>query len=129
MGRERDMSLNHIAIVSVPVADQERAKNFYIDTLGFELVSDSTFDNQRWVEVKPAGSETALTLVTWFPTMPPGSLKGIVLACDDTDKTYDGLKAKGVTFLSAPENAFWGRFATFDDPDGNGWVLTGPAKE
>jgi catechol 2,3-dioxygenase-like lactoylglutathione lyase family enzyme len=116
----------NLAIVSIPVADQERGKDFYVNTLGFELVSDSESEGQRWVEVKPLNAETALTLVTWFPTMPPGSLKGIVLSCDNADDSYAELKAKGVKFLSEPENAFWGRFATFDDPDGNGWVLVGP---
>jgi catechol 2,3-dioxygenase-like lactoylglutathione lyase family enzyme len=121
--RSKNVGLRHIAIVSVPVADQEVAKEFYVSILGFELVTDSAFGDQRWVEVKPPGSDTALTLVNWFPTMPAGSLKGIVLACDNADESYEELKANGVNFQSAPETAFWGRFATFDDPDGNGWVL------
>jgi catechol 2,3-dioxygenase-like lactoylglutathione lyase family enzyme len=127
--RRNRVGLRHIAIVSIPVSDQESAKDFYVNTLRFELVSDSVFGDQRWIEVKPSGTDTAVTLVNWFPTMPAGSLKGIVLACDNADESYEDLKAKGVNFQSTPETAFWGRFATFDDPDGNGWVLTSAVAE
>ena len=54
-----------VQIVSVPVSDQERAKSFYVDALGFELRQDVGWgDGMRWVEVAPANSPTSLTLVT-----------------------------------------------------------------
>jgi len=56
--------------------------------------------------------------------MPPGSLKGIVLECDDVQASRDELAARGVTFLQDIEEQPWGTFTTFDDPDGNGWVLS-----
>ncbi len=117
------MGIRSLSIVSIPVSDQERAKDFYLNTLGFNLVADEPQGELRWIEVKPPTGEAALTLVNWFPSMPAGSLKGIVLSCDDADQSYEELKAKGVAFQSAPETAPWGRFATFDDPDGNEWVL------
>jgi catechol 2,3-dioxygenase-like lactoylglutathione lyase family enzyme len=118
------MSITHLAIVSVPVSDQDRARDFYVDTLGFELIADSPMGpDQRWVQVGPKGSQTSLTLVTWFESMPAGSVKGLVLECDDVRATHDELSSRGVTFTGPIEEQFWGTFSTFDDPDGNGWVL------
>ncbi len=71
--------IDQIQIVSVPVGDQERARDFYVDALGFELRADETWgEGMRWVEVAPEGSATSLTLVTWFESMPPGSLHVMV---------------------------------------------------
>jgi catechol 2,3-dioxygenase-like lactoylglutathione lyase family enzyme len=118
------MSIEHLSVVSVPVSDQERAKSFYTETLGFDLLADNPFgDGQRWIQVGPKGAATSLTLVTWFETMPAGSTKGIVLECDDLDATYQELAARGVHFNGPVQEEPWGRFATFDDPDGNGWIL------
>ncbi len=120
------MGITTIVVVSVPVMDQDRARAFYQDVLGFEVRRDNpTGEGTRWVEVAPPGGETSLTLVTWFPTMSPGCVKGLVLGCDDVDATYEELAARGVVFEGPVETAPWGRFATFDDPDGNGWVLQG----
>jgi catechol 2,3-dioxygenase-like lactoylglutathione lyase family enzyme len=95
------MPISHVQLFSVPVSDQDRAREFYTKTLGFEVVSEAEMGPEmRWVQVRPAGATTSLTLVTWFPSMPAGTLKGTV-------------------FETAP----WGRFVTFDDPDGNGIVL------
>ena len=119
------MQLGSLQVVSVPVGDQERAKAFYVNTLGFTLRADNPMgEGQRWIEVAPPRGDTSLTLVTWFPTMPPGSLKGIVLNTADIEADYAALGARGVTFGGPIEQAPWGTFATFDDPDGNGWVLT-----
>jgi catechol 2,3-dioxygenase-like lactoylglutathione lyase family enzyme len=119
------MALSNLEVVSVPVSDQERAKQFYVDKLGFTAQVDGSFgESMRWVMLRPPGSGTAITLVTWFETMPAGSLKGSVLGCDDLDKTLADLTARGVSFNEDEvQEAPWGRFKTFDDPDGNGWVL------
>jgi catechol 2,3-dioxygenase-like lactoylglutathione lyase family enzyme len=118
------MAITSIAIVSIPVRDQDRARDFYVDTLGFELVADTLMGpDMRWVQVRPRGGTTSLTLVTWFESMPPGSVKGLVVECDDIDRSYRELEQHGVTFDGPVETQPWGRFATFDDPDGNGIVL------
>lgn len=118
------MTVKHIALVSIPVSDQDRAKSFYTETLGFELVADNPYgEGQRWIQVAPKGAATGLTLVTWFETMSPGSTKGLVLETDDVDTAYKELAARGVRFNGPVKEQFWGRFATFNDPDGNGWVL------
>ncbi|GAB3650187.1 VOC family protein [Glycomyces tarimensis] len=120
------MNITKLQVVSLPVSDQERAKSFYVDTLGLELVRDNPMGpDQRWVEVAPPGADTGITLVTWFPTMPAGGTKGLVLQTDDVDGDIADLKNAGVA-VDGPHDAPWGRFATFDDPDGNGIVLSGP---
>ncbi|GAB2800655.1 VOC family protein [Actinoallomurus bryophytorum] len=118
------MSLTHIQLLSVPVADQDRAKDFYVGTLGFELVADTAMGpDQRWVQVRPRGSVSSITLVTWFETMPPGSLKGLVIETDDLQGDIESLGLGDADVQDAP----WGRFVTLEDPDGNGLILQATA--
>ncbi len=119
------MALTSLQVVSVPVSDQDRAKQFYAGQLGFTEEIDSSFgDAMRWVMLRPPGSGTAITLVTWFESMPAGSMRGAVLGCDDLSETLAELSARGVVFNEEEiQDAPWGRWKTFDDPDGNGWVL------
>lgn len=118
------MPIAKITVVSVPVADQDRARDFYVDVLGFELIDDVTMgESMRWVRVAPQGAETSLTLVTWFPSMPAGSLRGIVLETDDVERDAAALRARGVMLDGDVQDQPWGRFVTFSDPDGNGLVL------
>jgi uncharacterized glyoxalase superfamily protein PhnB len=70
----------------------------------------------------PAPGETSITLVSWFPNMQPGGVTGLVLEVDDIAGTCANLQAHGLA-LSPIESAEWGQFATFADPDGNGWIL------
>jgi catechol 2,3-dioxygenase-like lactoylglutathione lyase family enzyme len=120
-----------VDIVSVPVADQERARAFYADVLGFAVREDETLgQGRRWIELVPPAGGASITLVTWFDAMPPGSLRGLVLGTDDAHDAFEHLRERGVTFVEdAVQDAPWGRFATFADPDGNGWILVGPAME
>jgi catechol 2,3-dioxygenase-like lactoylglutathione lyase family enzyme len=118
------MAITHVQLFSLPVSDQDRSRAFYVDVLGFELVRDNPMGpDARWVQVAPPGAQTAITLVTWFPTMAPGSTKGIVVETDDLDADVAALNAKGVTIEGGIQDQPWGRFVTFDDPDGNGIVL------
>jgi catechol 2,3-dioxygenase-like lactoylglutathione lyase family enzyme len=123
------MSLTHIQLLSVPVADQDRAKDFYVNTLGFELVADTAMGpDQRWVQVRPRGSVSSITLVTWFDTMPPGSLKGLVIETDDLLGDVESLGARGMGIGGEDvQDAPWGRFVTLEDPDGNGLILQATA--
>jgi uncharacterized glyoxalase superfamily protein PhnB len=77
----------------------------------------------RWVQVAPRGSSTSLTLVTWFDTMPPGSLLGLVLQSEDLDSDYRTLMDRGVRFESPPTHQPWGLEAVMLDTDGNKLVL------
>jgi catechol 2,3-dioxygenase-like lactoylglutathione lyase family enzyme len=118
------MPVSDVTVVSVPVSDQDRAKTFYTDTLGFQLLrDDDAVPGIRWVQVAPAGSGTALTLVTWFDTMPPGSLRGLVLATDTLEADYQRLHGLGVHFDQPPIQQPWATEAVLRDPDGNQLVL------
>jgi catechol 2,3-dioxygenase-like lactoylglutathione lyase family enzyme len=113
-----------VRVISIPVSDQDRAKAFYVETLGFEVVTDAPYgEGRRWLEVRPAGSPTSFTLVTWFSSMPAGSLQGLVIETPDVQAAYSDLLSKGVHFTHEPKDEFWGTFTTFTDPDGNGFVL------
>jgi catechol 2,3-dioxygenase-like lactoylglutathione lyase family enzyme len=121
------MRLGVIELVSVPVSDQQRSKEFYESKLGFRLISDDQFDEgQRWVQLEPPGGGANITLVTWFDDMRPGSLKGLVISCDDIDATYAELRDRGVDLSGPPEDMAWGRFASVQDPDGNTVLLRQP---
>ena len=110
--------------VSVPVSDQEQAKEFYVDTLGFELVVDNTWrEGLLWSEVAPQNSATSLMLVTWSACMLPGMYRVIVMATDDIQAIYAGLLARGIDFELAPTETPRGTQAMFRDPDGNALLL------
>jgi catechol 2,3-dioxygenase-like lactoylglutathione lyase family enzyme len=119
--------ISFLRLVSIPVSDVDRAKAFYVDALGFEERFDGPFgDGMRWVELAPPNSQATIALVTWFETMPPGSVTGLVLHTPDVRAAYEDLRARGVPFTGEPREDPWGASATFADPDGNGWVLMQP---
>ncbi len=116
--------------MSVPVADQERARRFYTEVLGFAEREDADLgEGRRWIELVPPAGGASISLVSWLEPMLPGCLRGLVLGTDDAHAAFAELRARGVEF-SEPEvqDAPWGRWASFADPDGNGWVLVGPAR-
>ncbi len=118
------MAIKSVILVSIPVSDQERAKDFYVNKLGMSLTTDSSaIPGMRWIEVAPKGGGASLTLVTWFKSMPPGSLNGLVLTSDDIQADYKAFVAKGVRFEEPPKEQPWGTEAVFSDPDGNRIVL------
>ena len=115
---------NGLALVSIPVKDQEKSKQFYSEVLGFPVARDSEFrPDARWIELEIPGTATHITLVTWFQNMPPGGVAGLVLHTEDVEGAFQTLQARGLS-TSAVESAPWGRYLTFLDPDGNGWVLS-----
>jgi predicted enzyme related to lactoylglutathione lyase len=79
--------------------------------------------DMRWVQIAPQHGQASITLVTWFDTMPAGSVKGTVLETSDLDGDVAELQARGVRIDGGIQAAPWGRFVTFDDPDGNGLIL------
>lgn len=119
------MAIKEVAVVSVPVSDPLRAKEFYTGVLGLELVrEDDSVPGFHWIQVAPKYSTTALTLVTWFESMPAGSLRGLVLRSPDLQADYRELVAKGVEFEGPPSRTPYAEAETvFRDPDGNGIVL------
>ena len=114
-----------VKFVSVPTRDQDRALKFYTDSLGFRVVTDQPFGEQRWIELRIPGAETGIVLFT-----PPGQedriggFMNLSFATDDVRKTYEELSARGVEFVQPPKTEHWGTSAIFKDPDGNTFVLS-----
>jgi lactoylglutathione lyase len=119
--------INKVGTVSVFVSDQERAKKFYTDVLGFELRTDAPLypgSEARWIAVAPAGAETEIILYlpdeNWAHyEQVVGKSQAITLDTSDISAVYEGLKAKGVTFVQEPDPQPWGTFATLQDSEGN----------
>jgi len=90
--------ISKVGTICVPVSDQERAIEFYVETLGLEKRTDVPFGNgYRWVEVGPAGADTTVAIVPPPPGNPTGDVQtGICLNTDDVDAVHADLKARGV---------------------------------
>jgi predicted enzyme related to lactoylglutathione lyase len=117
--------ITHLKFVGIPTRNQDAALAFYTEQLGFKVVTDQPMgEKQRWIELRVGQSDSRVVLFT-----PDGQEDRIgtffngAFACDNVEKTYDALVARGVEFTSAPKKEPWGTFATFKDPDGNQFVL------
>jgi predicted enzyme related to lactoylglutathione lyase len=119
------MGLRVIEVVSIPVSDVDRAQVFYADTLGFTLDIDNPIgDGMRWVQLTPPSGGASIALITWnADVLPPGAIKELYLACDDIEGTVAALADRGVQFTQPVFDTPFGKFARFNDPDGNGWQL------
>ena len=110
--------MKSIEIISIPVTDQARSKEFYIN-LGFEIVVEAPFeDDKQWIQLAFPGNEVSITLVTWFDNMPPGCINGFVIKTDDIKADTAALESKGIKVGSLDKTP-WGLFASISDPDGN----------
>ncbi len=111
-----------ISVISIPVKDQQKAKEFYL-LMGFELIMETPFDKgQYWIQLGLPGGGPTITLVTWFDKMPAGSLQGILIETEDILKDIEHLKGKGIE-TGALDETPWGKFASIKDLDGNSWSL------
>jgi catechol 2,3-dioxygenase-like lactoylglutathione lyase family enzyme len=123
---EEAIMIDRVKIVGICVRDQAKARAFYTDKLGFEVRRDDPMGpSARWLEVAPKGGDATLVLFT-----PPGlesrigSFTNVVLECDDAERTYQELSARGVEFKEKPTKQSWGGIqAIFHDQDGNSLVL------
>ena len=125
--------ITHVGTVSIFVSDQERAREFYVGKLGFELQRDDPMGppgSPRWLQVAPRGAQTAIVLYKPTEGMPGastyerarssiGTFATFVLEVDDMVATHRELSARGVEFADAPTEEPWGWWATLKDPDGN----------
>jgi catechol 2,3-dioxygenase-like lactoylglutathione lyase family enzyme len=135
-----DMKLE---VVMLGVSDVDRAKAFY-ENLGWRLDIDIAAGDFRGVQMTPHNSEASIIFGKGITSAKPGSAHSLVLAIDDIDAARDDLIARGVDvsevfhyaggpFNNAVENPRVGgrdpqgrsyfSFASFEDPDGNGWLL------
>lgn len=124
--------ITRIHSASVVVTDQDRAVEFYTNTLGWEKRIDNPMGESRFVTVAPKGSGTELALMDQRmmahgggPAIEPGMNLGISIVCKDVRQTCNDLMAKGVTFPMPPQPMPWGALgAHFADLDGNIFFLT-----
>lgn len=118
--------ISHVKFVSIPTTDQDRALKFWTEQVGFKVLTDQPFsDTQRWIELRIGSSDTRLVLFTFDESgLKPGGPFNGAMACDNVERTYEELVARGVEFLAPPAKQPWGTFAKFKDPDGNQFVLS-----
>lgn len=129
-----DMKLE---VVTVPVSDVDRAKRFY-EQLGWRLDADFVNGDRRVVQFTPPGSDASIWLGKGLTPSAPGTLRGVLLVVYDVMAARADLVSRGVSVsevfhtpvaLAAPlpgpdpERKSYVSFATFSDPDGNGWVF------
>ncbi len=129
------MPINRVATVCIFVGDQDRAKYFYTNILGFELHEDQPLAGakNRWISVAPKGSQTELILYlpdeNWeHYKQVVGKSQAITLNVTGTPSVYNDLKAKEVKFVHEPEAQPWGSYATIEDSEGNHLILVEPPK-
>jgi predicted enzyme related to lactoylglutathione lyase len=129
--------ITNVSLFTVYVTDQDEAKRFYVDVLGFEERSDIKMgEGFRWVTVgHPSQPELQVTLMTPGPplsdemadairrSLANGSMSGFGLATDNCQKLYEELVAKGVDFVQPPSERPYGVEALMRDNSGNWLVL------
>ncbi|MGY0236741.1 VOC family protein [Longispora urticae] len=112
-----------IELIFVPVTDVDRSKEFY-ERIGFHADHDQVpFEGLRFVQMTPPGSACSIAFGTNLGIeLEPGRQNTIQVVVPDADEALAHLATAGVTAAGVDEQA-WGRFVTFDDPDGNTWTL------
>ncbi|MGW4928647.1 VOC family protein [Agromyces sp. NPDC004153] len=132
-----------LEVINLPVSDVERAKAFY-ERLDFRLDGDFIVDDGfRVVQLTPPGSKASIIIGTGVSDAPAGSVNGLLLAVYDIEAARDEIVARGIEISEVfheagvylhpgtehripgahPERADYSSYASFSDPDGNGWVL------
>jgi catechol 2,3-dioxygenase-like lactoylglutathione lyase family enzyme len=112
-----------LELVAVPVSDVDRAKQFYVDRVGFHADHDhQVSDELRFVQLTPPGSACSIAFGTGLTQMEPGSLQGLQLVVADVHAAREELVSRGVE-VGDVQDFDWGSFVFFADPDGNGWSV------
>ena len=126
-----------LELVLIPVSDVDRAKAFYVETVGFHLdVDHEPNDEFRVVQMTPPGSACSITIGRGITSATPGSVRGTHLIVSDIEEARAELVERGVEVSAVrhmtpsgwvpgpdPEHQDYNSFADFSDPDGNTWVL------
>ena len=125
MSEKTGTRITELRTVAVPVSDQDRALEFYVDKLGFEKRLDVSYGGgERWIEVAPSGAATTIALTASRDGSPTGVETGIRFTTDDAEADHATLRARGVD--ADPEVLRWEGVPpmfTFRDPDGNTLVI------
>ena len=128
-GREEPyLSIQDIVVF---VRDLEVSKPFYLQQLGFELITEQRLPTgERWIEVAPPDGSANLALVEPKPDAPEykliGGYRWVLFMTEDVQAKYKEWSERGVRFVTPPETPGWGgTYARFEDPDGNAFGLEG----
>jgi catechol 2,3-dioxygenase-like lactoylglutathione lyase family enzyme len=113
-----------LEVVVVPVADVDRAIEFYRDKVGFGLDHDTHAGHQRFAQMTPPGSGCSIVLSDPAP-MRPGALRGVQLVVADAYRAHRELVSRGVAAqdINVIDERDGGTMFGFADPDGNTWVV------
>jgi len=112
-----------LELIQVPVSDIDRAKEFYVEKLGFNADHDHQVNDEiRFVQLTPPGSAASIALTSGAHQMTPGSIDGLQMVVGDAEASRKELAERGVD-VSDVQVFPWGSFVFFKDPDGNGWAL------
>ena len=112
-----------IELIQVPVSDIDRAKEFYVEKVGFNADHDHQVNDElRFVQLTPPGSACSIALTSGAHQMSPGSVEGLQMVVDDAHASRTELAERGVE-VSDVQVFPWGSFVFFSDPDGNRWAL------
>jgi catechol 2,3-dioxygenase-like lactoylglutathione lyase family enzyme len=112
-----------LELISVPVSDVDRAKEFYVEKAGFNPDHDhSVSDELRFVQLTPPGSPASIAIGKGTSEAEPGSVEGLQLVVEEIEAARSELAGRGVE-VSEVQDFPWGRFVFFKDPDGNGWAV------
>jgi catechol 2,3-dioxygenase-like lactoylglutathione lyase family enzyme len=117
-----------LEVVQVPVSDVDRATAFYTERAGFNADHDTQVsDAVRVVQLTPPGSACSIVIGSGLTKMQPGSVEGLQLVVTDMDVARAELVERGVEMGEVQEIGAPGKpafkFASFNDPDGNGWTV------
>jgi len=113
-----------LELVIIPVSDVDRAVEFYGTTLGWSIDFNQVVSAElRFVQVTPPGSACSIAFgLGLLPADATAPIRGLQVVTDDADAAHDDLEARGVKVAPVQDLA-WGRFVSFDDPDGNHWAV------
>lgn len=121
--------ITSVAKVYTLVDDQAAALEFWTAKVGFEVVRDETYGDERWIEVKPPQQDLLLVLTLRQPDQPRPAVaehlphSDLFFDCVDIQQTYEELTARGVTFPLPPTKQHFGWWALFEDNDGTRYAL------
>jgi predicted enzyme related to lactoylglutathione lyase len=116
-----------VRTVGLYVGDQDRARTFWTESIGFELLQDVPMgegpDSQWWIEVAPPDKPILVLFTPEVAADQIGKCSNVIFTCDNIQKTHEELSERGVEFAEPPSKQMWGWWAMFKDPDGNTYGL------